>query len=468
MKNKTFLSLLIIFLIIINNGCFLKKSVVVKIISEPDGAEVFIKSLSKYKDSDWINLGKTPIDAEIEKGEYEIRVEKDNYLIQRKNIEILKNKENFEFKLEKVPIMYVKDFPFNYPSSYRPFMKDSYLIFSNIKFNIYNGEGSFSEILNEDDFKNIKSIVGQLITNVTLSYKTIEVYSFIDTRVYSIIILFLNKENKKPMGKLTTYPILNMEMGLQNGNKVYKTYIEYSDFITGKTWSKELKEYYQFISLLDGKFYFITKEDPDPYAVLNKNSEIVIINSKDGKIEEIIQLNQFINIDNLYSFYKDYEEDKLDKLYFIERKFNNYKFTFFDLNKKEVSNQFEIDIDFEIENIDFYEDRINIWNKFVKKGILIDKYSKKIIKSYNFQKDGEISDLFATKDFLFIATYKNPDLSDLILLCYNIDSKELIFKYNEFPIRLIEYCYKDSILLVTKQCYVGISFIAINLDKIKF
>lgn len=466
MRNKIFLSLLIIFLII-NNGCLFKSTSIVKINSEPYGAEVFIKSLSKDKDLEWVNLGETPIETEIEKGEYKIRIEKDNYLIQRKVIEISENKENFEFRLEKVPVMYVKDFPFNYSSSYRPFVKDSYLIFSNIKFNIYNGEGSFLKILNEDDLKNIKSIVGPLITNIILSYKTIEVHSFIDTRVDSVIILFLDKENKKPIGKLTTYPILNMEMGLQDGNKVYKTYIEYSDFILGKTWNKELKGYYQFISLLDKKLYFITKEYSYRFPQLNTNSEIVIINSRDGKIEERIQLNKFIDIDNLYSFHEDYEEDKLDKIYFLERRLNNYKFKIFDLNKRNISNKFEIDLDFEIEKIYFYEDRINIYNEFIRKGILIDKHNGRIIKSYNFQKDGEISDLFATKDFLFITTYKNPNLSDLALLCYDIDSNELIFKYNEFPIRDIIDCYKDSILLVTKQCYVGTSIIAINLDKIK-
>jgi len=117
--------------------------------------------------------------------------------------------------------------------------------------------------------------------------------------------------------------------------------------------------------------------------------------------------------------------------------------------------------------INFYEDRINIYNEFTKKGVLIDKINGKIIKSYSFQPDGEISDLFATKDFVFITTHKNSDLSDLTLFCYDIDSNELIFKYNEFPIRTIEYCYKDSILIVSKQSYVGISFITINLDMVK-
>ena len=59
------------------------------------------------------------------------------------------------------------------------------------------------------------------------------------------------------------------------------------------------------------------------------------------------------------------------------------------------------------------------------------------------------------------------DLSDLTLCCYDIDSNELLFEYNEFPIRFIEYCYNDSILIVSKQSYVGTSFVAIDLEKIK-
>lgn len=45
----------------------------------------FKESLSKDKDLEWVNLGETPIETKIEKEEYKIRVEKDNYLIQRKN-----------------------------------------------------------------------------------------------------------------------------------------------------------------------------------------------------------------------------------------------------------------------------------------------------------------------------------------------------------------------------------------------
>ncbi|HON82645.1 MAG TPA: hypothetical protein PLI22_00740 [Caldisericia bacterium] len=48
---------------------FLKRTSIVKINSEIEEVEVFIKSLSKNKESEWINLGKTPIEAEIEEGE---------------------------------------------------------------------------------------------------------------------------------------------------------------------------------------------------------------------------------------------------------------------------------------------------------------------------------------------------------------------------------------------------------------
>jgi len=60
---------LIIELIGVCVSYFLKRTSIVKINSEPEEVEVFIKSLSKNKESEWINLGKTPIEAEIEEGE---------------------------------------------------------------------------------------------------------------------------------------------------------------------------------------------------------------------------------------------------------------------------------------------------------------------------------------------------------------------------------------------------------------
>jgi len=60
---------LIIELIGVCVSYFLKRTSIVKINSEIEEVEVFIKSLSKNKESEWINLGKTPIEAEIEEGE---------------------------------------------------------------------------------------------------------------------------------------------------------------------------------------------------------------------------------------------------------------------------------------------------------------------------------------------------------------------------------------------------------------
>ncbi len=60
---------MIIELIGVSGSYFLKRTSIVKINSEPEEVEVFIKSLSKNKESEWINLGKTSIEAEIEKGE---------------------------------------------------------------------------------------------------------------------------------------------------------------------------------------------------------------------------------------------------------------------------------------------------------------------------------------------------------------------------------------------------------------
>ncbi|HOL83440.1 MAG TPA: hypothetical protein PLK48_05495 [Caldisericia bacterium] len=66
---KILVTLLIIELIGVCVSYFLKRTSIVKINSEIEEVEVFIKSLSKNKESEWINLGKTPIEAEIEEGE---------------------------------------------------------------------------------------------------------------------------------------------------------------------------------------------------------------------------------------------------------------------------------------------------------------------------------------------------------------------------------------------------------------
>ncbi|HRT37763.1 MAG TPA: hypothetical protein P5090_05795 [Caldisericia bacterium] len=66
---KILVTLLIIELIGVCGSYFLKRTSIVKINSEIEEVEVFIKSLSKNKESEWINLGKTPIEAEIEEGE---------------------------------------------------------------------------------------------------------------------------------------------------------------------------------------------------------------------------------------------------------------------------------------------------------------------------------------------------------------------------------------------------------------
>jgi len=66
---KILVTLLIIELIGVCVSYFLKRTSIVKINSEIEEVEVFIKSLSKNKESEWINLGKTSIEAEIEKGE---------------------------------------------------------------------------------------------------------------------------------------------------------------------------------------------------------------------------------------------------------------------------------------------------------------------------------------------------------------------------------------------------------------
>ena len=66
---KILVTLLIIELIGVCVSYFLKRTSIVKINSEIEEVEVFIKSLSENKESEWINLGKTPIEAEIEEGE---------------------------------------------------------------------------------------------------------------------------------------------------------------------------------------------------------------------------------------------------------------------------------------------------------------------------------------------------------------------------------------------------------------
>lgn len=66
---KILVTLLIIELIGVCGSCFLKRTSIIKINSEIEEVEVFIKSLSENKESEWINLGKTPIEAEIEEGE---------------------------------------------------------------------------------------------------------------------------------------------------------------------------------------------------------------------------------------------------------------------------------------------------------------------------------------------------------------------------------------------------------------
>ena len=111
MKKNIFnlLKNLIIFLVLLSlmiNGCVNEKEMSLTINSNPQDADIYVKPL--YGNDKWVFYGKSPLSLKLKKGDYEIRIEKDNYLIERKKIKIYKKDEVFNFKLNKVPILWKK------------------------------------------------------------------------------------------------------------------------------------------------------------------------------------------------------------------------------------------------------------------------------------------------------------------------------------------------------------------------
>ncbi len=279
MVRKVLTILLIAGLIGVFGGCFLKKTSIVKINSEPEEVEVFVRNLSEDKNSEWIDLGKTPIETEIEKGEYEIRVEKDNYLIQRKNIKISKNKEYFEFKLEKVPII---------KNSVSGYVINDKMILGNRAFNIFNREKSLWEFSEDDIDKYInKTIYNFYYSNISQNENIdiLSLYSWIkDPRPCTGEIIFLNTESGEFIGYLIISPIFLSECTIQPENRIIKTEIEFF-FNKNIKWERDIDGYYQFVKLLDKKLYFTILPTTNKQLLNNREIGILIMNYENGEIE---------------------------------------------------------------------------------------------------------------------------------------------------------------------------------------
>ncbi|HQJ56815.1 MAG TPA: PEGA domain-containing protein [Caldisericia bacterium] len=430
MVRKVLTILLIAGLIGVFGGCFLEKTSIVKINSELEEVEVFIRNLSKDKKSEWIDLGKTPIETKFEKGEYEIRVEKDNYLIQRKNIKISKNKEYFEFKLEKVPII---------KNSVSGYVINDKMILGNRAFNIFNREKSLWEF-SENDID--KTIYDFYYSGISQNEKIdiLSLYSWIkDPRPCTGEIIFLNTESGEFIGYLIISPIFWSECAIQPENRIIKTEIEFS-FNKSIKWERDIDGYYEFVKLLDKKLYFTILPTTNEQLLNNRGIGILIMNYGNGEIEK--------------------------KIYFKE------------LGLKENN----------IGDIVIKKEKIFItsYNGTEKELIVIDIKSKTILKRCNFKdysvyhgdevyvdseikipediKDLEIPEnyivlyYFEYDNFLYLIIYKNdvPAKSEPKLLCFNKRDGNLIFKYDIiFP--SIIFGYKDDKIIFEYRYLIGLN-----------
>lgn len=430
MKKNIFnlLKYIIIFLVLLSpllNGCINEKEISLTINSNPQDADIYVKPL--YGNDKWVFYGKSPLSLKLKKGDYEIRIEKDNYLIERKKIKIYKKDEVFNFKLNKVPILWKK-----------PLSSNSLIFVDNLSI-CFTGGASRSDMSNKEAIHTVDLSVGKTIWSISIDdiYKflkrdfllshinytgdKINLYYFSIEKYLATEILFLTLENGKIVGNLTTYPIFFGELGKEPQDKIEKTFIKFYSPSLGYNWIKETKGYFKFISYFNKKLYFLGEDN-------NKKTKIVIINSDTGNIDKEILFEDIQDADIVDSkLCSGYE----DKIYFTSYINGKFKLTSFSLIEEKIlyENSELLNLPITITEDIIYQ--VDIENT---RGITIDADSGKIIKelspktieTLNIPFEGKIMDIYTTNNLIFITS-----LDDLQLYCFDIEYKELIFKYNE-------------------------------------
>lgn len=455
MKNKILNLILIIILFLILGGCTTKK---VKLIinSEPQDGDLYLRPLNVK--SEWIYYGKTPLNLELKRRYYEVKIEKNNYVTIREKIKISEREEALNFKFNKVPILWKKPL-----SSNNFIIVDNFLIY-------FTGGSSKSKISNKEAINTIDLSTGKTVWSLSIN----DIYNFlkkdfllrlinysgdkINLYYLSSIekdlgyeILFISLENGKIYGNLITYPIFSNNLKETSIDKIEKTYIKFNSpsYIS---WEKEIKGYYKFISYYNNYLYFIEEEN-------NKKTKIIKIDSNNGDIEKEIFLNDIQDANIVYP--KQFNQNNY-KIFFTSIINNKFTLICFSLNEEKIiwKNREIFNLPIIItENLIYQfngENKIGI-SIDINDGKIIKKLSPKEIENLDIPFEGKIIDFYSTEKFLFIISS-----FDNALYCFDAISKELIFKYNEEKIVTI-LGSKDSMLYLL-DTYDNI--ITIDLNKL--